>query len=289
MITNDILKKIKHIEICTKRLLSGSLVGDSRSAIKGSGFEFDQIREYQIGDDVRFLDWKSSARTGKLLVKQYIEERNRTIILAVDISGSSFFSSSTVPKWDLFQQIVAVLTLVAEYGRDNVSLILFSDELELCIPPGRGRMHIQTILHHIFSWKPKKKQTCISAVLKQLAKMKRTDSVVFLVSDFIVHDAEPLLSVIAKMYDLIAVRSLDRYEQQIPAVGFLHVEDIETGQQILLDTRGKNRAQLEKYVQNRIAQQNRLFKKYNIDCLELIDHKSLIADIIRFFRRRMMY
>jgi len=286
---HDIRTKIRHIEILTKRLLSGTLVGDSRSAIKGSGYEFDQIREYQMGDDVRFLDWKSSARMGKLLVKQYIEERNRTIILAVDVSGSVSFTSSNIRKFDIFQQIAAVLTLVAEYGRDNVSLLLFSDDLELFIPPGRGRFHTREILNKLFSCEPQKKGTTISVVLKQLALMKRKDAIVFFVSDFIVDAQEPLLPVVAKMYDLVAVRSLDRFEQSIPAVGFLPVEDIETGQQFLLDTRGKKRKLLEKCLNERIAQQNKFFKQYRIDCLELVDHKSLIADTIKFFRKRMMY
>jgi len=289
MVTNDIRKKIRHIEIFTRRLLNGVLVGDSRSAIKGSGFEFDQIRDYQMGDDVRFIDWKSSARSGKLLVKQYIEERNRTIILVVDVSGSTMFTSSAVRKWDIFQQIAAALTLVADYGRDFVSLLLFSDELELFVPPGRGRTHSHTILQHLFEWKPKATGTRISVALRQLATMKRNDAVVFFISDFIDDGNEKLLSVVANMYDFIAVRSLDYNEYSIPAVGLLPVEDLETGQQFVLDTRGKRYTQLTNYMHNRIAQQNRLFRKYRIDCLELVDHKSLVADTVRFFRWRMMY
>jgi len=289
MITNDIRKKIRYIEVYTRRLLSGSLIGDSRSAIKGSGFEFDQIREYQVGDDVRFIDWKSSARLGKLLIKQYVEERNRTIIIAVDVSGSVFFTSSGECKLDVFQQIAAVLTVVVEYGRDNVSLLLFSDELELFIPPGRGRDHTYTILEHLFSWRLRGKNTRISVALKQLAVMKRRDAVVFLISDFIDDDNGTLLSVVANMYDLIAVRLLDRYERHIPNVGLLPVEDIETGQQLLLDTRRKGRRQLEQYLHDRIAHQKKFFRKYGIDCLELVDCKSLISDTIQFFRRRMMY
>jgi len=289
MIADDIRKKIRHIEIYTKRLLSGSLVGDSRSAVKGSGFEFDQIREYQMGDDVRYIDWKSSARSGKVLIKQYIEERNRTIILAVDVSASSFFTSSYERKWDHFQQIAAVLSIVAEYGRDNVSLLLFSDEVELFIPPGKGRNHTHIILQQLFSHKPKKRSTSLSAALKHLATIKRRDSVVFLISDFIDNGNEVLLSVVAKNYDLIAVRSLDHCEQQIPSVGMLPIEDIETGQQMTLDTRGKQRRFLDTYLNERVKQQRKLFKKYGVDCLELKDHKSLIADTIQFFRRRMMY
>jgi len=265
------------------------MVGDSRSAIKGSGFEFDQIREYQIGDDVRLVDWKSSARYGKVLIKQYIEERDRTIIIAVDISASSFFSSVYEQKWERFQKIAAVLALVAEYGKDNVSLILFSDEVELFIPPGRGRFHAHKILEQLFLYKPKKRKTSLEAVLKKLAAMKRRDSVVFLISDFIDSSNGALLSVVAKHYDVIAVSSLDQHEQTIPAVGFLPVKDIETGEELCLDTRKRRKNCLDEYLKARVLQKRKIFMKYGIDFFELTDHKSLIADTINFFRRRMMY
>lgn len=289
MITEDIRKHIKHIEIQTKRLLSGSLVGDSRSAVKGSGYEFDQIREYQMGDDVRFIDWKSSARMSKLLVKQYIEERNRTIILAIDISASSLFTSSGVRKLDIFQQVAAVLAVVAGFGRDNISLILFSDEIELFIPPGRGKSHIHSLVEQIFTCTPRNKKTNVSVALNRLAKLKRKDAVVFLISDFIDDQNDSLLAVVSRMYDLIAVRTLDKYESDMPAVGLLPIEDIETGQEYVLDTRGRTRKKINAFLSDRIEQQNRLFKKYRIDYLELFDHKTLISDTIRFFRRRMVY
>src|SRR5665647_3240289 len=146
MISSEILKKIKQIEIYTQRLLTGSLVGDSRSAIKGQGLEFDQLREYQMGDDVRFIDWSSSARMDKLLVKQYIEERNRTVLLAVDVSASTFFSSDQELKNESMAQIASVLALVADYGKDHVGLILFSDEIEEFVPPSAGRMHVRLIM-----------------------------------------------------------------------------------------------------------------------------------------------
>ena len=130
MISKEAFRKIRQIEISTKRLLNGSLVGDSRSAVKGTGLEFDQIRDYQIGDDVRFIDWNASARTNKFLVKQYIEERNRTVLLAVDVSASTLFSSTNYLKSDLVAQIASVLTLVADYGKDHSSLVLFSDEID---------------------------------------------------------------------------------------------------------------------------------------------------------------
>ncbi len=289
MISREIQRKIRHIEIYTKRLLSGLLIGDSRSAMKGSGFEFDQLRDYRMGDDIRCIDWKSSARYNDILIKQYVEERNRTIILAVDVSASSFFSSSCESRWDLFQQVAAVLTIVAEYGRDNVSLLLFSDEVELFIPPGRGRAHTHLLLNRLFSFEPHNNKTSLAAVLKKLSAMKRQDSVIFLLSDFIDHGYEKFLSVVAKNHDLIALCSVDRYELMLPDVGLLPIEDIETGRAVLLDTRAKSGKKLETYLNDRHSHQKKLFKKYRVDYLEVCDHKSMIADIVRFFRQRMAY
>ena len=139
MISADVAKRIREIEIYTKRMVSGSLIGDTTSAYKGSGLDFDQLREYQQGDDVRFIDWHSSARADKLLVRQYIEERNRTIILAVDCSASTFFGSQQRLKYDYMAEIAAILALVGNYGKDKVGLLLFSDNIELYIPPRRNR------------------------------------------------------------------------------------------------------------------------------------------------------
>ena len=141
----DVVKKIKHIEICTRRLLSGSFIGENSSAIKGSGLEFDQLREYQQGDDVRFIDWNSSARMNKLLIKQYVEQRSRTIVIAVDVSASANFGTAKENKRDVMAQIGATLSLVAGYAKDNIALLLFTDQVELFIPPGKGRNH----MHHI--------------------------------------------------------------------------------------------------------------------------------------------
>jgi len=286
---DDILKKIRHIQIATKRILSGSMIGDSRSAFKGSGYEFDQIREFQLGDDVRYIDWKSSARLQKLLMKQYIEERSRTIILAIDVSSSAFFSSADSSRWESFQKIASVLSLVAEYSKDQVSLILFSDKIDFFIPPGKGHSHVYLIMNKIFEWKRKKSHTSFTPVLRHLAQMNRRDGVVFLISDFLVEKQESLFAVIARMYDIIAIRSLDKYEKVIPSVGFLPVEDVETGESFLLDTRGRNNISLQKYLEYRLEDQNKFFKKYRIDCFDINNPKTLISDIICFFRRRMMY
>ena len=288
MLSPEIIKKIRLIEIHTKRLLSGILVGDHSSARRGSGFDFDQIREYQMGDDVRFIDWNSSAKMNKLLVKQYIEERNRTVIIVVDISSSHFFSSSNLSKSDVIANVAAVLSLVTDYGKDHASLILFSDEVELVIPPGTGQKHIRHIMQKLFTHKPKKRGTNISAALKCLATMKPKNAIVFLISDFIDQNFKRSLQVMSRQYDIVAIRCLDTNEITFPSVGFLTVHDIETDEQCLLDTRSDS-SSLSAFLEQRLSGQVTLFKQCGIDYFQVSPDKPFIGDIIRFFRRRMMY
>jgi len=289
MLQSDIIKRIREIEIHTKRLLSGQLVGDYSSAKKGSGFEFDQIREYQMGDDVRFIDWKGTARTGKLLFKQYIEERNRTVVIAVDISSSAFFSSARSLKADVMAEIAAVLALVSDYGKDHASLILFSDEVELVVPPSRGRKHIHYIMEKLFSVKTEKKQTKISSALRHIADMRIKNGILFLISDFIDADFKKSLRIVSKKMDVVAVRCLDENENVFPNVGFLTVDDIETGERILLDTRKRKNKNISRFLESRLADQSVMFKKSGVDCLDVCPGRPFIGDIVRFFRRRMIY
>lgn len=288
-ISDEVRRKIRQIEIYTRRLLTGSLVGDTRSAIKGTGYEFDQIREYSIGDDIRFIDWNASARMNTLLIKQYIEERSRTVFLAVDISKSEFFGSSHETKRDRAAQLASALALVASYGNDRVGLLLFSDEVEFFLPPGRGRFHVQSLMETLFTYEPKKERTQISAALAHLARLKVRDGVVFLVSDFIDSDFSTYLPLISRKYDLIAVRSLDKLETHLPAVGFLTIEDIETGHEIEVDMRANGVGAIAHFLKSRVVKQDKLFKKYGIDVLEIADDRPFIADVVRFFRRRMRY
>ena len=317
MLSQETLKKIRLIEIETKRLLSGSFVGDYSSAKKGSGFEFDQIRDYQLGDDVRFIDWKSSARSNKLLVKQYIEERNRTVILAVDISASGFYSTARQLqtgrlaggqlkngklsdgqagklKIDILAEVAAVLALVADYGKDKASLILFTDEIEVFIPAASGKKHIHTIMEQLFSYKPKSKKTDINCVFDLLAKVARKDAMVFILSDFITDIPEKKLSLVSRLYDLVAIRCLDKNENSFEGIGFVNIEDIETGESFLLDTRsfgGKSRGlkKLNNFLGTRVHQQGNVFKKFGVDLLDISADKPFVGEMILFFRRRMIY
>ncbi len=332
MISQETLKKIKQIEIHTRRLLNGSRVGDTRSKTRGSGFEFDQIREYQTGDDVRFIDWKSSARMNKLLVKQYIEERSRCVMIALDGSASGMFTSAAQTKYNLMSEVAAVLALVAEYGNDSSSLVLFADAVQQFIPPNKGRNHVHTLMQHIFEHKmiansgaakfrtPDKIQvdstrgesfdrirtggapsetklslgkTTFRLPLEHIARLRRKDALVVLISDFIDIQAEQgiekFLGALTYHCEVVAIRCLDVFEDALPNVGFLTVEDIESGGRALIDTRGYSRERLQAFLRDRKTTQENFLKKYGIDFIDITPGKPFMNDIVCFFRRRMTY
>lgn len=289
MISPEILKKIKQIEIYTQRLLTGSLVGDSRSAIKGSGLEFDQIREYQMGDDVRFIDWRASARMDKLLVKQYIEERNRTVLLAVDVSASTFFSSDEDLKNLSMAQIASVLALVADYGKDHVGLIKFSDEVEDVIPPATGRKHVRSIMQSLFNHTSYKNATDINQALSYAVNLKRRDTVLFVLSDFISPNFSKSLRLVATKYDVIAIRCLDINEKKFPAVGLLTIQDSESNNSAIIRAKSKGLRDVNTFLESRRLEQDKLFTSCGVDCVDVTNNKHFMGDLIKFFRRRMRY
>jgi uncharacterized protein (DUF58 family) len=289
MLSNEILNKIKHIEIYTKRMLSGSMVGDSRSAVKGSGLEFDQIREYQVGDDVRFIDWNSSARMNKLLVKQYIEERNRTVLLAVDVSKSNMFSSSNELRQDLIAHVASVLALVADYGKDHVGLLLFSNVQELVMPVKRGRHHTRALMEKLFTYQARNAKTDINVALSWASQHKRKDAMLFIISDFIADSFEKKLGIVASMHDVVNIRISDKNEIEFPKVGFLEIQDPETGVVQMIDARKKSVHSLNSYLKARRGKQDDIFGRCATDCIDVINGQPFIGELIRFFRRRMRY
>jgi uncharacterized protein (DUF58 family) len=290
LVSPEVAAKIKQLEIFTRRLLNGALVGDSRSAIKGSGFEFDQIRDYAFGDDIRFIDWKASARTNKLLVKQYIEERSRTVFLVVDVSQSSMFGSGKNNKYSRIVELASVLALVAQHGKDHVGLLLFSDTVEEYIPAGSSLQHVRHILDRMLSFTPKQSQTNISLALQHLLATKKSDAIVFLISDFIDESLDAYLAQAARKYDVIAVRCLDTNEKVIPAVGFITVEDLETGELVELDLRDRRNNDVKRFLAARIDQQTTLFKRRGVDLVDIEPERhDYLAEMVKFFRRRMMY
>ena len=290
MIAKEVLQKIRRITIQTRRLASGIHIGQSSSSQRGTGLEFDQIREYQVGDDIRFIDWKSSARMNKILVKQYIEERHKTIFLVVDGSSSTLYGSSSFLKFETIAEIASVLALVSNLSKDTVGLILFGQDVEFFIPPGKGYAHIHRIMEKLFSYKPKKRtKTNLSGALEFVAKLKKRNHMIFCISDFIADNFEKPLSLLSFKHDFVAIRCLDKNELRFPNVGIIPLQDDETGQTMILDTRTIVSKNLKKVFGRRLANQNNLFKKYGIDCLDIHPGYSFIGNLITFFRRRTRY
>lgn len=289
MVAKEIITRIKEIEIQTRRLLSGMLIGDTTSAIKGTGFEFDQIREYAQGDDVRFIDWASSARMNTLLVKQFMEERNRTIFVAVDCSNSMFFSSVDQRKYDVAAQVASVLSLVAGYGKDHVGFLLFSDSMLVALPPKQGVNHVHKIMHAALGQKDTHVRSNSSLVFDAIARFKKRDAVIFLISDFLQDPDTKKLSILARKHDVIAVRCLDRYERELPAVGAVHAQCDISKLSRMFSFSGRSLHNINEFLRGRIALQDRMFRKYGIDVLDIQTGNPFVGDLVRFFKKRMTY
>ncbi len=287
MINENIRSKIKNIKIHTKRLMQNTLMGDYTSAFKGSGLEFDQIREYQFGDDVRRIDWNSSAKSNKIMVKQFIEERERTIILAIDVSASSLYSSQSELRQDIIAQLSGTLALVAGNNKDKVGALFFSDRIEKWIAPGRGPSHVGRILEAIFTMSPTGKKTSIAQTLKFLINLKKRSAIVFMLSDWIdtTDTYDSILRVASCKYDFVGVRVLDQREHTFPDIGLLEVEDPESGARYVIDTSKQKHRNL--FLQTRLLEQKQLFDKYKIDLLDITIGQPFINKLVSFLHQRI--
>ncbi len=275
---------IRSLEITTRKLISGPLLGDARSSLKGGGFEFHQLRDYVQGDDIRFIDWKSSARSNKMLVRQYLEDRNRMVYVVVDVSASTEYGTGKMLKRDLIKQLGAILAFVSLHRKDSVGLILFTQEVERVIPPRQGRAHVFSLVQTLFNYKPKSRETRLNASLEYLARLRGQKALVCLISDFMgTYDAS-LLSLVAHHHDLLIFRCLDERELAFPNVGTLLIEDCET----------KKTAEIEGaagHIGDMLAlwhrHQKEQFNAARVDNLDIIAGKSFSGDLVRFLRTRI--
>ena len=291
MISKELRSKIKRIEIFSKRLMKTGLSGDYLSAFKGAGLEFEKIREYQSGDDVRFIDWNSSARSNKIMVKQFVEERERTVILVIDISASSLYSSKEDLKKDLIANVASSLSFIASNSNDNVGALFFSDKVEKWIPPAKGDLHVGKIIENIFTIKPSGVRTNILETLKFLIKLKKKNAIVFMISDWLddISSYSKILKVVSCEYDFLGVRVLDDCEKNFPDVGLLQCKDLESGKEVFINTGGKDKDGnvLGKILKMRCLEQDRLFTKYKIDLLDLTVGRQFVNPMVSFFRKRI--
>lgn len=290
MITEEIRQKIKRIKIQTGRVMHTTLSGDYASAFKGSGLEFDQLREYQMGDDVRNLDWNSSAKMDRLMIKQFIEERDRTIILCIDVSASSIYGSAGLLRNELIAQVGAALTFIASHHKDKVGALFFSDVIEEWIPPKRSTIQVGKIIEKMFSITPRSKQTNAEIALRFLIDLKKKNAILFFLSDWFFDSPayEKLLRIAALEYDLVAMRFLDDREHSFIDIGLLDLEDSETGNRVTIDTSAKNAAglSLQQALVGRLIQQKRLFDKYKIDYVDIPLREDFFGHLAKYFHAR---
>ena len=236
MIPKEILKKVKRIEITTRGLVNDVFSGEYHSVFKGRGMEFSEVREYQIGDDIRTIDWNVTARMGHPFVKIFEEERELTVMLIVDVSSSGNFGTHSRMKGEIAIEICALLAFSAIKNNDKVGLIIFTDAIEKFIPPKKGKSHVLRVLRELLYHEPKGRQTDIGKTLEYLNRVTKRRSVVFLVSDFINTGYEKALQIANRRHDIVAITVTDPREMNMPDVGFIRLEDAETGEVVLVDT-----------------------------------------------------
>jgi len=282
----DILKYIHNIDILTKKLLSGLLTGDFRTKKQGTGFEFHQLRDYQQGDDIRFIDWRSSAKSKKILVRQYIEDRNRSIIIATDFSNSCNYSSIDISKLDLIKQISAILLFATYYNKDHLHTIFFTDKIESIFQVKGSKNSLIAIVKNIFSYKPKSLKTDINKLLKYLLSIKSRNSLVFILSDFFGDIDKNLLSLASKKHDIIAIRFLDRREINFPEIGILDIKDSET--ETISSFNINNDYVFNSSLKLWYDNQNDILKLANIDYLDIIVGSDFKKDFIKFLKYRVI-
>ena len=287
MIPKELAKKIRYIQIRTSKTVNDVMAGEYKSAFRGAGMEFDEVREYQPGDEVRSIDWNVTARQGRPFVKRFHEERELTVLFVVDLSASGLFGSSLRSKNDLAAELCALLSFSAVKSNDKVGLILFTDRIERFIPPAKGITHAMRIIREVLGFVPNGKETNIPDALDFLGKVIRKRAVVFLISDFLSENFEKPLRMLSRRHDLIAVSISDAREQSLPDVGLLELEDAETGECLLIDTGSmqvrKDYAKLAEQQQNGLRS---AFRSMGIDQLDLRTDQDYQNALATFFRRR---
>ncbi len=287
MIPKEILKKVRRIEISTRGLVNELFSGEYHSVFKGRGMDFSEVREYQIGDEIRSIDWNVTARTGHPFVKVFREERELTVMLLVDASGSGDFGSLNQAKGEIAVEICALLAFSAIKNNDKVGLIIFTDQVEKFIPPRKGRKHVLRVLRELLYFRPSHKGTDIGAVLEYLNRVQRRRSVTFLVSDFLGENFDRQLRVAGRRHDMIVVRVGDPREEELPSVGLLELEDAESGEHLVVNTSDPRiRTLFRENVLRRQAALDQLLKQTGIDRIDIRTDRGYVEPLIRFFQQR---
>lgn len=283
----DLIKKVRKIEIKTRGLSKHIFAGEYHSAFKGKGMAFSEVREYQFGDDIRSIDWNVTARFNHPYVKIFEEERELTVILVIDVSGSKEFGSVNQLKQDVITEVAAVLSFSAIQNNDKIGVIFFSDKIEKFIPPKKGKTHILRIIRELINFEPDNKNTNIAEALKFLTNAIKKRSIAFLISDFIDSGFEDAIKIANRKHDLIALRVYDKREAEIPSIGMIKVKDAETGKQIWVDTSSKIvRDNYAKWWNSQILKQKDIFSRSGVDNASISTEQDYIKPLINLFKRR---
>jgi uncharacterized protein (DUF58 family) len=287
MLPKEIIKKIQQIQIRTSRVVNDLFAGEYVSVFKGRGIEFEEVREYQPGDEIRSIDWNVTARMGRPYIKKFVEERELTVILLVDVSGSEEFGSARSFKREIASELAAVLAFSAIRNKDRVGLIAFTDEIEKFVPPKKGRRHVLRLIREVLYFQPRRRGTNVAAAIEYLSKVTTRRAVVFLISDFADSGFDRALKVASRRHDIIAVTIRDPRESEFPALGFVELEDAETGERMLVDSRsGSFREAFSSLARKGEGARKTLFRSAGVDEIAVATDRPYFQDLLKFFRMR---
>ncbi|MCH4897076.1 DUF58 domain-containing protein [Marinilabiliaceae bacterium JC040] len=287
MDTNDLLKKVRKIEIKTRGLSSNIFAGQYHSAFKGRGMTFSEVREYNYGDDIRNIDWNVTARQGKPYIKVFEEERELTVMLLIDVSGSREFGTISKTKKNQITEIAAVLAFSAIQNNDKIGVVFFSDKIEKFIPPKKGKKHILHVIRELIDFKPESQKTNIAAALKYITQAIKKRCTLFMISDFMDDNYSMDLNIAGRKHDLIALKVYDQREQSLPNVGLIKLKDAETGEKIWVDTSdGSVRKQYSEYWRKKNKEQIDIFRKSNVDYADIRADEDYVRKLIALFKQR---
>jgi len=287
MNTKELLKKVRKIEIKTRRLSDHIFGGEYHSTFKGRGMTFSEVRQYQFGDDVRSIDWNVTARYNEPFVKVFEEERELTMMLMVDVSGSELFGTTNQFKKEIITEISATLAFSALQNNDKAGLMLFSDSVELFIPPKKGKSHVLRIIRELLEFKPKSNRTNLAEALKFLSSVMKKKAIVFVLSDFLADDYEKTLKIAGNKHDVTGIRVYDEREESIPNLGMVQMQDAETGKVQLVNTQSKRvRMAYSKHHKNRVDYFQDTFTKSGCGTLSCRVDQSYVKKLLGYFKRR---
>ena len=287
MDTKELLKKVRKIEIKTRRLSDHVFGGEYHSTFKGRGMTFSEVRAYQFGDDVRSIDWNVTARYNEPFVKVFEEERELTMMLMVDVSGSEMFGTREQFKKDVVTEIAATLAFSATKNNDKIGLMLFSDQIELYIPPKKGRSHVLRIIRELLEFKPESNKTDIAGALKYLSNVMKRKAIIFLLSDFMADDYQHTLKIASGRHDVTGIRIFDKMEETIPNLGLVQMKDEETGEYVTVNTGSKAvRRAYSKYYQERLDYFHQSFSLSGAGIISNRTDEDYVKKLLGYFKRR---